>query len=278
VISKVYEHPLIKYLRKGIRQPFCSGCGNGIIAQCILRAINDLKVDMKKIVFVSGIGCSGWIPTLFNADTLHTTHGRPIAFATGVKLGNPELKVVVLTGDGDGAAIGGNHLIHAARRNIEILTILVNNRIYGMTGGQVAPTTPHGMKTTTTPYGNIECPFDLCKLVEAAGAAYVARWTTFHVKQLISSIKKGFLKEGFSFIEIVSQCPIQYGKYIDLQEPAKLLLMLKDLSINKDKAKTINEKELKEKIIIGEFVDREVIGFSKAYEQLIIKVREKRNE
>jgi len=271
----MYEHPLAKYFRKGVRQPFCSGCGNGIIAQCILRAIDELKIDIRKIVFVCGIGCSGWISTFFNADTLHTTHGRPLAFATGVKLSNPELKVIVLTGDGDGAAIGGNHLIHAARRNIEVLTILVNNRIYGMTGGQVAPTTPHGMRTTTTPYENIEYPFDLCKLVEAAGASYVARWTTFHIKQLISSIKKGLLKEGFSFIEVVSQCPIQYGKYIDIREPAKLLLMLKDLSITKDKVKLLNEKEIKEKIIIGEFVDKEVIGFSKAYKQLIIKARGK---
>lgn len=271
----MYEHPLMKYIRKDVRQPFCSGCGNGIIAQCMLRAIEELKIDMDKMVFVCGIGCSGWIPTLFYADTLHTTHGRPLAFATGVKLVNPRLNVVVFTGDGDGAAIGGNHLIHSARRNIEILTILINNRIYGMTGGQVAPTTPYGMKTTTTPYGNIEHPFDLCELVKAAGALYVARWTTFHVKQLISSIKKGLLKEGFSFIEVISQCPIQYGKYIDVREPTKLLLMFKDLSIPIDKVKSLDKKEIEGKIIVGEFVDKEKIGFCKAYEKLLIKAGEK---
>ncbi|MEM3703058.1 MAG: thiamine pyrophosphate-dependent enzyme, partial [Candidatus Bathyarchaeia archaeon] len=228
-MSEVRIHPLLaKYARKGaIRQPHCPGCGNGIIAQCMLRAIDELQLDIGKMVFVSGIGCSSWIPSpFFNADVLHTTHGRPLAFATGVKLGNPELRVVVFTGDGDSAAIGGNHLIQAARKNIEILTVLVNNRIYGMTGGQVAPTTPHGMRTKTTPYGNLEYPFDLCKLVEAAGASYVARWTSFHTKQLISSMKKGILKEGFSFIEVVSQCPVQYGGYVGVRDPAELLLML----------------------------------------------------
>jgi 2-oxoglutarate ferredoxin oxidoreductase subunit beta len=235
----------------------------------MLRAIDELQQDIDKMVFVSGIGCSSWIPSpFFNADVLHTTHGRPLAFATGVKLGNPELHVVVFTGDGDSAAIGGNHLIQAARKNIEILTVLVNNRIYGMTGGQVAPTTPHGMKTTTTPYGNLEYPFDLCRLVEAAGASYVARWTTFHTKQLISSMKKGLLREGFSFIEVVSQCPIQYGRYVGVRDPAELLLMLKERSVSINKAKSMSEAELEGQIIIGEFVDRERTGLAKAYKQL----------
>jgi len=219
-------------------------------------------------------GCSSWIPSpFFNADVLHTTHGRPLAFATGIKLSRPELNVVVVTGDGDGAAIGANHLIQAARRNIDILTILVNNRIYGMTGGQVAPTTPYGMKTSTTPYGNMEYPFDLCKLVEAAGASYVARWTTFHTKQLIASIKKRLLKKGFSFIEVVSQCPVQYGRYVGVTEPAKLLLMFKDLSVSIDKSKSMSEEELKERIIIGEFTDRERAGLIEAYEKLFSEVK-----
>jgi len=275
-MSELNLHPLLrKYARKGaIRQPHCSGCGNGIIAQCMLRAIDELGLDIDKMVFVSGIGCSAWIPSpFFNADVLHTTHGRPLAFATGVKLSRPELHVVVFTGDGDSAAIGGNHLIQAARRNIDILTVLVNNRIYGMTGGQVAPTTPHGMKTRTTPYGNLEYPFDLCKLVETAGASYVARWTTFHTRQLVSSIKKGLLKKGFSFVEVVSQCPVQYGRFIGIRDPAELLLMLRDLSISIEKAKSMSEEELKERIVIGEFVDRERAGLVEAYEKLFGEVK-----
>lgn len=273
-MKEAYAHPLFKYVRsQAIRQPHCPGCGNGIIAQCMLRAIDELQLDIDKIVFVSGIGCSGWIPSpFFNADVLHTTHGRALAFATGVKLGNPNLGVVVFTGDGDGAAIGGNHLIHAARRNVEMLTILVNNRIYGMTGGQVAPTTPHAMKTKTTPYGNIEYPFDLCELVKAAGAVYVARWTAFHVKQLISSMKKGLLKEGFSFIEVVSQCPVQYGRYVGVRDAADLLLMLKDMSVPIDKAKIMSKKELEGRIVIGEFVDMEKCGLTRAYGQLLNEV------
>lgn len=273
-MSNMNEHPLMKYLRKeAIRQPHCAGCGNGIIAQCMLRAIDELGFEMRNMVFVSGIGCSSWIPSpLFNADTLHTTHGRPLAFATGVKMGNPELRVVVFTGDGDGAAIGGNHLIHAARRNIEVLTILVNNRIYGMTGGQVAPTTPIGLKTTTTPYGNIERTFDLCKLVEAAGATYVARFTTFHVNEMVSSMKKGLQREGFSFIEVVSHCPVQYGRFTGLKDPSKSLMMLKELSVPLSKAKSMGESELVGKIVIGEFVDTKAVGLTKAYEKLLAEI------
>jgi len=271
-MSQVHIHPLlVKYAREGAyRQPHCPGCGNGIVAQCMLRAIDELKLNMDKMVFVSGIGCSSWIPSpFFYADMLHTTHGRPLAFATGVKLGNPELRVVVFTGDGDSAAIGANHLIQAARKNIEILTVLVNNRIYGMTGGQVAPTTPHGMKTKTTPYGNMEYPFDLCKLVEVAGASYVARWTTFHNRQLVSSMKNGLLKKGFSFIEVISQCPVQYGTFIGIKDPAELLRMFRDISVPAEKAKTMSQEELEGKIVIGEFVNRERTGLAEAYQQLL---------
>ncbi|TLM98133.1 2-oxoglutarate synthase, partial [bacterium] len=173
-MSTQEPHPLSKYIRKGAQpQTHCSGCGNGMIAQSFLRAVDDLGIPKEKIVCVAGIGCSGWIPSpLFDMDTLHVTHGRPIAFATGVKLGNPNLEVVVFTGDGDASAIGGNHLIHAARRNIGLKVICVNNMIYGMTGGEVAPTTPQGLKTTTTPFGNLERPFDLSRLVIGAGGTY----------------------------------------------------------------------------------------------------------
>ncbi len=162
------------------------------MAQAILRAIDELNMTLDDFVFVTGIGCSAWIPSpFFNVDVLHTTHGRPIAFALGIKMGLPEKKVMVTSGDGDLTAIGGNHLIHNARRNMEMVVICLNNSIYGMTGGQAAPTTPLGLKNGATPYGTYENPFDISQLVIAAGASFVARWTTYQVRQLTASIKKG---------------------------------------------------------------------------------------
>jgi len=212
-----------KYVRS---QPsaFCPGCGGGIILNCFLRAIDDLGLDQDKILAVSGIGCTAWIPSPnFNGDTLHTTHGRAIAFATGAKAFNPELTTVVFTGDGDGAGIGGNHLIHAARRNIDLKVILVNNMSYAMTGGQIAPTTMHGETTVTSPYGNPEFPFDITQLVRAAGASYVAKWSTYHVIELTNAIKEALQHKGFSFIEILSQCPTQQRRIFNLRGPLDTL-------------------------------------------------------
>ncbi len=208
-----------RYLR---HQPsaFCAGCGNGTILNCFVRALDELGVPQDKVLCVSGIGCSAWIPSPnFNGDTLHTTHGRALAFATGVKVFNSDLATVVFTGDGDGAGIGGNHLIHAARRNIDITTILVNNLSYAMTGGQIAPTTLHGERTVTSPYGNPENPFNLTELATAAGATYVARWTTYHVVQLTQSIKEALQHRGFSFIEVLSQCPTQQRRIFNMRGP-----------------------------------------------------------
>jgi 2-oxoglutarate ferredoxin oxidoreductase subunit beta len=220
---------VIKYLRtEALPTPFCPGCGHGILMGCVLRAIEELEIDINKMLFVSGIGCAAWIPSPhFAADTLHTTHGRAIAFATGAKLAKPELKVMVISGDGDLASIGGNHLIHAARRDIEIVVICSNNQIYGMTGGQVSSTTPLKAHTTTTPKGNIERPFDLCKLVEAAGASYVARYTILHPKEITESIKKALKNPGFSFIEVISPCPTEYGRRNDLASPISMLANLR---------------------------------------------------
>lgn len=253
------EHPLIKYIRPGyLPTTSCSGCGNGIIAQSILRAIDELEIDIDDFVFVSGIGCAAWIPSpYFNADVLHTTHGRPIAFATGVKLSNHKLKTMVISGDGDLLAIGGNHFIHAARRNIDLTVICVNNGIYGMTGGQVAPSTPLGVKTSTTPYGNLEKPFDISNLAIAAGAAYVARWTTYHARQLKNSIQRAIQKKAFSFIEVISQCPVQFGSRTKAGNAAAMMRGYKKNSMNIKKVKDLNEDELKGKIIVGEFVDRQ---------------------
>ena len=199
---------------------FCPGCGGGIILNCFVRALDDLGIDKDRVLAVSGIGCSAWIPSPnFKGDTLHTTHGRAIAFATGAKAFNPDLVTVVFTGDGDGAGIGGNHLIHAARRNIDLKVILVNNMSYAMTGGQIAPTTLHGETTVTSPYGNPEFPLDITQLVRAAGATYVAKWSTYHVVELTNAIKEALTHKGFSFIEVLSQCPTQQRRIFNLRGP-----------------------------------------------------------
>lgn len=250
-----------KYLREELLpSPFCVGCGGGTVLNAFVRACDNLKIENKDILIVSGIGCSSWIPSpFFKSDVLHTTHGRAIAFATGSKIVNPNLKVVVFTGDGDGLAIGGNHLIHGARNNIDITVLCINNFIYGMTGGQSAPTTPFNAITSTTPYGNPSFTFDACELVKSAGASYVARWTTYHVKQLIRSIEKGLTKKGFSFIEIISQCPTYFGRKNEMKTPSEMVNWFKENS-GKDK-----------KIVIGEFVDIEKKELSEEIWKLIAK-------
>lgn len=235
--------------------PFCSGCGHGILMGAILRAIDELGWDMCDMLFVSGIGCGGWIPSPhYAADTLHVTHGRPIAFATGAKTFNPKLKVVVIGGDGDIASIGGNHLIHGARRNVNLTVICANNSVYGMTGGQVTPTTPHGARTVTTPNGNLERAFDLCPLVVAAGASYVARYSVYHVRQLIHAIRKALTHPGFSFVEVLSSCPVQYGRRNDLSTPTLMLEYYREHCVSIARARTMTQSQLTDRVIIGEFV------------------------
>ena len=269
-------HPLRKYTRPHVkRTTTCPGCGNGIVAQAILRAIDALGLSMDEFVFVSGIGCSAWIPSpLFAADTLHTTHGRPVAFATGVKLGRPDLNVLVASGDGDLSAIGGNHLIHAARRNINITVVLVNNGIYGMTGGQTAPTTPQGLTTITSPYGTMEPAFDLSPMIAAAGAPYVARWTTYHPRQLSSAIRKGIEKKGFAFIEAVSQCPVQFGRVSKLGSAVDMLKHFKENSIRIAKTKDMDPAELVGKIVVGEFADLDKPELSSQWTDLHRRMKE----
>jgi 2-oxoglutarate ferredoxin oxidoreductase subunit beta len=275
----VTAHPLRqKYTRSHIqRTTTCPGCGIGTVSQAILRAIDELQLNIDDFIFVSGIGCSAWIPSPFyNADTLHTTHGRPIAFATGVKLGLPGKHVLVVSGDGDLTAIGGNHLIHAARRNIDLTVVLVNNGIYGMTGGQTAPTTPRGIKTVTSPYGAMEHHFDISPMIVAAGAAYVARWTTIHPRQMTRSIKKGIQKKGFALIEAVSQCPVQFGRASKLGGAVDMLKHFKKNSIRIDKTQEMDEAALQDKIIVGEFVDREKAELSEQWLQLQCELMEDR--
>lgn len=269
---KSYKHFSRKYLREEVLPtPFCPGCGLGIIMNCFLKAVEELGYeDLTKFVFCSGIGCSAWIPSPhFKADSLHVTHGRSIPVALGVKLVRPELNVVVFGGDGDLAGIGLNHLIQAARRNLEITVIMVNNMVYGMTRGQVAPTTPKGVKTTTSPYGNVEYPIDAASLLTAAGSSYVARWTTAHPVQLKNSIKKALTKKGFSFIEVMSQCPTFYGRRVGM-DAIEMLEWFKKNSIHISRAK---DKDVQDKIIIGEFIDIDKPGLAQQIYSLIKKLR-----
>lgn len=251
---------LEKHLRPEIKiTPFCAGCGHGILMGLILRAIDELAVDWRDIVFVSGIGCAAWIPSPhFRADTLHTLHGRAIPFATGVKLANPRLTTIVVSGDGDLTSIGGNHLIHAARRDIDLTVICANNMIYGMTGGQLASTTPVGVKTATSPGGNRYRPFDLQALMKAAGAAYSCRYAVVQPLSVVNAIKKAVNTKGFSFVEVLSSCPAQYGRRNSLESPAAILEMLRRQCVRQEDLDRVDPEKLKDLIVTGEFVNGDV--------------------
>jgi 2-oxoglutarate ferredoxin oxidoreductase subunit beta len=265
-MTEAVEHPFAKYLRAAMMPHiWCSGCGNGIILNAFVHALDELQFDLDKLVVVSGIGCIGRAAGYTNVDSFHTTHGRPIAFATGVKLAKPDLEVVVISGDGDLFAIGGNHFIHAARRNVGIKVICANNFNYGMTGGQVGPTTPLEALTTTTPYGNIEHPFNLVHLAAASGATYVARWTTLHVRMLTMSIKKLLQRKGFSFIEVVSPCPEIYGRHNKMRTGLEMMEWFRKASVIANFSDPAKAEITPERIVVGEFVDIE----KPTYEQLL---------
>jgi 2-oxoglutarate ferredoxin oxidoreductase subunit beta len=265
------HHRLLKYLRREVLPTtFCVGCGGGTVLNAFAHAVDEMSIDPRGIVCVTGIGCSSWIPSpYFLCDTLHTTHGRAIAFATGVKVMRPDMKVIVIAGDGDLAGIGGNHLIHAARRNLDLTVFLVNNFIYGMTGGQVSPTTPFGARTTTTPYKNVEHPFKIADIVAAAGGSYVARWTTYHAFQLMESMQNAIAKKGFSFVEIISQCPVSFGKMTGMGDPVAQLEHLRDLSIHIEDAKDTPEDELEDRFVVGKLIERRRAEFGDGLQQLI---------
>ena len=252
---------------------WCPGCGNGIVLGAIIRAIDDLNWDRDKIVMVSGIGCSSRITGYVDFCTMNTTHGRALPFATGIKMANPDLKVVVVMGDGDCSAIGGNHFIHTARRNIDLTAIIINNMIYGMTGGQYSPLTPTGRFGTTAPYGNIDQSFNLATLAMAAGASYVARGTIYHTRQSISLIKKALDKKGFSVVEIISDCPISYGRMNKIRTPVEMLKWIKDISVSKKAWESLSVEERKEKFIIGEFLDIDRPDYTERYNEIIEKAQ-----
>jgi len=250
---------------------WCQGCGLGIILGAFCRAVQEADIDLDRLVVISGIGCAARLPGYLNCDSFHATHGRAIPLASGAKIANPDLKVVVIGGDGDLFAIGGNHFLHAARRNIEISVICSNNLNYGMTGGQQGPTTPLQALTKTTPFGNWEEPLNLVELAAAAGAAYVARWTVTHTQRLTRSLKKGLEKEGFAFIEVVSPCPAIYG---EMNEQGSAWQMWEELEVVSRIQDSILPSEasfdLHERIICGEFIDRERVGYT-------LRLRQNRN-
>ncbi len=248
---------LEEYLRQEVKTtPFCPGCGHGILMGLVLRAIKGLDLDMDQVLFVSGIGCAAWVPSPhFAADTLHTLHGRAVAFATGAKLFRPELTTIVISGDGDLASIGGNHLIHAARRDIDLTVICANNMIYGMTGGQLASTSPLGARTSTSPRGNPWRPFDLCRLMEAAGASFVARFSVTQPLSVIEAIKRAIQKPHFAFVEVLSPCPTQFGRRNQMASPAEMIERLRKICVTKEEAEGLEAKELEGKIVTGVFVD-----------------------
>jgi len=252
------NHPLMKYLREDwLPTVLCPGCGDGTVLQCMLHAVENVNIDIRKVTIVAGIGCHARLGTgHIAADSMWALHGRALSIATGIKLVNPNLHVIVLTGDGDCGSIGLSHFVHAARRNIGILTLCFNNSIYGMTGGQVAPTTPQGTATKTTPHGNLEYALDLCSLAETAGAPYVARWTTAHPKQLTKSIEKALQRKGFSFIEAITQCPTYLGRYtLRTTRASDILRWFLRNSFSIEQARKSDPEELAGKIIVGEFVD-----------------------
>ena len=265
---------MLQYFRQNkLPTIWCSGCGHGTVTNALVRTAAKLGLDKSNTVVVSGIGCSSRTPGYLDFDTLHTAHGRAIAFATGVKFANPKLKVIVITGDGDCTAIGGNHFIHAARRNIDITTIVMNNSIYGMTSGQYSPMTPKGMLGTTAPYGNVERSFDLAKLSAAAGATFVGRATSYHVQLLSELIEKALNHKGFSVVEAVTQCPTYFGRKNKIGSAVDMLNWFKEKAVNIKAAAAMSPDKLEGKFMIGELHNEAAPEFTAEYDELIKRVK-----
>ncbi len=259
-----------EYLRHDKKFPhvWCPGCGIGTMLGALIRAINGCGFSKDEIVLVSGIGCTGRLPVYVDFNTLHTTHGRALTFATGVKLAKPALKVIVVMGDGDAVAIGGNHFIHAARRNVDISAIILNNSVYGMTGGQYSPTTPYGMRTATSQYTNVEQAFRISELAVTAGAAFVGRGTVYHAKMLDGLMEKAFLKKGFSVVEVIAHCHTQYGRMNRMGSAVEMMTWQKEHAVTVEQAARMEEDELKDKFKIGVLVDKELPVFHEEYEKV----------
>lgn len=259
-----------KYLRPSATPHiWCPGCGNGTVLTALLTAIDKLGYEQKDVVVVSGIGCCSRGSGFIKFNTVNSLHGRPLPFATGIKFADPKLHVFVIAGDGDTTAIGGNHFIHAARRNIDITMIVVNNEIYGMTGGQYSPTTPTGAKSTSSVYGNVEHPFDICNLAQAAGASYVARGTVYHTNQLTNLIVEGAQNKGFSVIEAVAQCPTSFGRRNKMKTPAEMLEWQRDNAVPVAAAEQMSEEELVGKFTVGKLFAQARPEYTENYQKLI---------
>lgn len=265
--------------RPGTPHIWCPGCGIGQIWHYSVKAIDELGLDKDKVLWVGGSGCTGRMATYWNRDYFHTLHGRAIGFATGAKLANPDLNILVHSGDGEAVAIGGNHLIQAARRNVDLNLIIVNNFNFGMTGSQFSPTTPQGTRTATSPFGNVERPFRLCELMKECGATYVARYTTAQPREVIKSIKKGIQNKGFSFTEIISQGPTCFGRANNMGDPGEMLDWFKEKSLSIEEAEGMTREEQSDYFVIGEFADREAPEFTTELAKVSERAREeKKNE
>jgi 2-oxoglutarate ferredoxin oxidoreductase subunit beta len=269
--SRVHE----RYLRHSKKFPnvWCAGCGNGIVLGAIIRAVDDLELDKNEVAMISGIGCSGRMPVYVDFGTMHTTHGRALAFATGLKMVRPWLKIVVVMGDGDALAIGGNHFIHAARRNIGLTAIVINNQTYGMTGGQYSPTTPTDALATTAPYGHIEQPFPITELAKAAGAAYVARSTIYHVRELQRFIAQALDKDGFSVVEAMSYCHTTFGRQNDLGRATDMMHYIQENTLTLEQAEELPDETRRTKIVRGVLVDRDIPEYTRLYDRVIARAQ-----
>jgi len=275
--TKQMSNLIYKYMRpEHLPQIWCPGCGNGIIMRDVAQAIENLGLSRNQTVIVSGIGCSSRAAGYMDFNTIHTTHGRAIAFATGIKLANPELEVIVIAGDGDISAIGGNHLIHAARRNIGLTVVVMNNSTYGMTGGQYSPTTPTGAYGTTAPYGNLDRSFDIAGLAYGAGASYAARGSAYHVQQTIALIQDGIRNKGFSIIDVASICPTYYGRKNKKGDAVEMMKWQKDHAVTVEQAAKMDPEQLKDKLVIGLLHHAQYPEFTYKYDMLIQRLARER--
>lgn len=277
--AKSFAPTIHNYLRMDGRFPhvWCSGCGIGIMFSAMIHAIHELEIPKEKILLASGIGCTSRMPGYLDTDTFHVLHGRALPAATGAKMARPDMEVIVVGGDGDMLAIGGNHFLHAARRNIGMTCIVLNNYNYAMTGGQQSPTTPQNMFATTAPYGAIDQPADACAVAVASGASYVARSTVYNFPQLKKYIKDALSRKGFRMVEVSAQCATLFGRLNRMPAPKDLLKWIKAHTVTSEKAENLSPEELRDKIVTGVFVDREVTEYNERYARLVDKVRNHAN-
>lgn len=265
------QHSAYAYLRHTKKFPnvWCSGCGIGIVMGALIRAVDRMGLSKDEVALISGIGCTGRMPVYLDFNTMHTTHGRALAFATGLKLAQPHMKVIVIMGDGDALAIGGNHFIHAARRNIDLTAIVVNNSIYGMTGGQYSPTTPLDSLATTAPYGNVDQPMPICELAVAAGASFVARSTVYHAVELDRFVEQAVRKAGFSLVEVASYCHTTFGRLNKLGGAVEMMRRLKDDSVTQAAADKLSPEVRAGKIVRGVLCDVDKPEYIALYDEVI---------